>query len=277
MGRLADGMDALRLLCTKDKNKAASLSDLLHGTNEDRQNLTFDLTKQAEELVNKEIDEKIIILSSDTYHEGIIGLIAGKMTEKFSKPSIVISVGPQVSKASARSLPGFNITEFIRLFRKDLLEVGGHPLAAGFALETSKIDLVKKAMQIKAKEMLQDKNLEKVLEIESVLPTDLLNLETIELIETFAPFGLANSKPVFILKNAIFKNYKLLGKEGEHLKMTIAFENLNTEYEVLAWRRADLASEFVLGDRLDLVVSLDVNSYRGTSKLQLTLKDIKKI
>ncbi len=277
MGRLADGMDALRLLCTKDKTKAATLSNLLHETNEDRQNLTFDLTKQAEELVAKETQEKIIILSSPSYHEGIIGLIAGKMTEKFSKPSIVISEGPQTSKASARSLPGFNITEFIRLFKKDLLEVGGHPLAAGFALETEKIELVKKLMQAKAREMLANQNLEKILEIDAVLENSLLTLEATKLINTFAPFGLANAKPVFVLKNMLLKNYKTLGREEQHLKLIVAFEGETKEYEVLAWGRAALASQFNLNDRIDLAISLDINTYRGVDKLQLILKDIKKV
>jgi single-stranded-DNA-specific exonuclease len=249
---------------------------LLHGTNEDRQNLTFDLTKQAEELVAKETAEKIIILSSPSYHEGIIGLIAGKMTEKFSKPSIVISEGPQTSKASARSLPGFNITEFIRLFKKDLLEVGGHPLAAGFALQTEKIELVKKLMQDKAREMLANQNLEKILEIDAILEADLLNLETTKLINTFAPFGLANAKPVFVLKNMLLKNYKTLGREEQHLKLLVAFEDEAKEYEVLAWGKASLASQFNLNDQIDLAISLDINTYRGVDKLQLILKDIKK-
>ncbi len=276
MGRLAEGMDALRLLCTKDQNKAIALSELLHGTNENRQNITLEMTRKAEEIIAKEQEEKIIILYSTEYHEGIIGLIAGKMTEKFSKPSIVISVGPQVSKASARSLPGFNITEFIRSFKKDLLEVGGHPLAAGFALESSKIELVKKAMQDKAREMLKNQNLEKILETETILPEFLLNLETVDLVETFAPFGLANQKPVFVLKNLILKNYKTMGKEAEHLKLIVAFADQKREYEVLAWGRAALQSEFIIGESIDLAVSLDINSYNGNDKLQLILKDIKK-
>lgn len=277
MGRLAEGMDALRLLCTKDKNKALTLSNLLHGTNEDRQNLTFDLTKQAEELVKKEPEQKIIILASSAYHEGIIGLIAGRMTEKFSKPSIVISVGEEIAKASARSLPGFNITEFIRLFRHDLLEVGGHPLAAGFALESSKVDLVKEAMQTEAKKILADKNLEKVLEVDCELSADLLNLETVDLIEDFAPFGLANNKPNFVLPEAIIRNIRSLGQENEHLKLTVGFADTKQEYDVLAWRRADLMEQLVIGEKIDLLVSLEVNSYRGQNKVQLVFKDFKKV
>jgi len=275
MGRLANGMDALRLLCTKNKTQATELSHLLQVTNEDRQNLTFDLTQSAEEIVAQETTEKIIILSSVDYHEGIIGLMAGKMTEKYAKPSIVISEGPEISKASARSLPGFNITEFIRFFKKDLLEVGGHPLAAGFALETKKIPLVKIKMQKQAKILLAKKNLEKILQVENVLPIKLLTLETVALVEQFAPFCLANPKPVFALQNATLKNYKLLGRDGEHLKLIVAFAGSNQEYEVLAWRQAALAQKLILGTKLNLAVSLDINSYRGSNRLQLILKDLK--
>lgn len=277
MGRLADGMDALRLLCTRDTSKAKTLGNLLHDTNTDRQNLTFDLVKEAESIIATEQDEKIIILSSSNYHEGIIGLIAGKMTEKFAKPSIVISAGPEVAKASARSLPGFNITEFIRLFRADLLEVGGHPLAAGFAIETSKIAQVKKAMQDKAREMLAETSLEKVLEIDCYLPAELLSLETIKMLESFAPFGLANPKPVFAMQGAVLRNFKLLGKEGEHLKLVVSFGDQRAkEYEVLMWRQAELAKKIEIGQRYDLVVTLETNVYRGVEKVQLVGRDVRK-
>lgn len=273
MGRLADGMDALRLLCTKDEQKAAKLSNLLKDTNEDRQNLTLSLTKKAEEIVAKEVAEKIIFLDSPEYHEGIIGLIAGKMTEKFAKPSIVISVGQKTSKASARSLDGFNITEFIRFFKKDLLEVGGHPLAAGFALRTEKITALKKAMQVKARELLANNNLEKTLHLDAILPFKLLSLETCQMIDEFSPFGLANPKPSFVLQKVLLKNYKLMGREQEHLKLLINFSNSEQEYEVLAWHRADLIEKIPVGTFFDLAVSLDVNSYRGIDKLQLIFKD----
>jgi len=276
MGRLASGMDALRLLCTKNEKKADELSDLLQNTNEDRQNLTFDSTGQAEKLINEEKDQALIFLSSKEYHEGIIGLIAGKMTEKFSKPSIVISIGEEISKASARSLADFNITEFIRLFKKDLLEAGGHPLAAGFALKTNKIELVKKAMQSKANKLLAGKNLEKTLEIESVIPANLLNVKTIKLIDKFAPFGLANPKPIFVLEKVLIKNFKFLGREQEHLKLIISLEKINVEYELLAWGQATLASEFKIGEYFDLAVVLELNLYRDVEKVQLVLKDFKK-
>lgn len=275
MGRLADGMDALRLLCTSDETKARELASLLQQTNLDRQNMTFDLSSAAEAVVAGEAEQQLIFLSSKEYHEGIIGLIAGKMTEKFNKPSIVISLGEEVSKASARSLPGFNITEFIRSFKADLLEMGGHPLAAGFAVATSQVELVRQKMQAKANQMLESMSLEKTLEIDAVLSLELLSLESKYMIDEFAPFGLANQKPTFVFEGLTLKNYRLLGRSNEHLKLFMSVGD--REFEVLAWGKAALLDELALGEQFNLAFVFDANYYQGVDRLQFILKDIKPV
>ncbi len=273
MGRLADSMDALRLLCTTNAQKAQQLSNLLQDTNENRQTLTADLVKEAEELVLKETEQNLIFLSSAKYHEGIIGLIAGKLTEKFSKPSIVVSEGEEIAKASARSLADFNITEFIRFFKTDLLEMGGHPLAAGFALESKKIKTLKKAMQARAQQLLADQNLEKTLQIEAELEPVLIQIETAQLLARFAPFGLSNPKPIFVLKKALLKNYRLFGKNQEHLRLSITLTDDQKEYVVLYWRGAIACSDFKIGQFYDLAFHLDLNYYRDQEQVQLILQD----
>ena len=273
MGRLADSMDALRLLCTTNAQKAQQLSNLLQDTNENRQTLTADLVKEAEELVLKETEQNLIFLSSAKYHEGIIGLIAGKLTEKFSKPSIVVSEGEEIAKASARSLADFNITEFIRFFKTDLLEMGGHPLAAGFALESKKIKTLKKAMQARAQQLLADQNLEKTLQIEAELEPVLIQIETAQLLARFAPFGLSNPKPIFVLKKALLKNYRLFGKNQEHLRLSITLTDDQKEYVVLYWRGAIAYSDFKIGQFYDLAFHLDLNYYRDQEQVQLILQD----
>ncbi len=274
MGRLADGMDALRLLCTNNVATATKLSHVLQQTNSDRQNLTTELVVAAESVVQSELEEKLIFLASPDYHEGIIGLIAGKMTEKFAKPSIVLSVGEKVSKASARSLPGFNITEFIRLFHQELLEMGGHPLAAGFAVASDKIERLKQVMQVRAKEMLRDVLLEKTLVIDAPISHSLVSLITATMIESFAPFGLGNAQPNFLIKDVQLKNYRFLGVNQQHLKMTVLIGA--EELPVLAWSGTSLLEEIAINDRFDLVCQLQVNEYRGKANLQLVYKDLQK-
>ena len=140
MGRLAESMDALRLLCTKNPRQATQLANLLQDTNLARQDLTKDLINQVEtSLTAKDKQSKIIIVEGD-YHEGVIGLLAGQLSEKYAKPCVVFAVPKDVHdqdlaiKASARSLIGLNITEFLRQVEDQLLSVGGHPLAAGFSV-----------------------------------------------------------------------------------------------------------------------------------------------
>lgn len=274
MGRLADGMDAVRLLCTSSASKAKQLSQVLHDTNLDRQNLTVELVGQAEAVVLREAGQQLIFVSSADYHEGIIGLIAGRLTEKFHKPSIVVSVGPTTSKASARSLPGFNITEFIRSFSDDLLEMGGHPLAAGFAVTSQKLDELKSKMQERALQLLGDQTLEKSLRIDSILPPNLLQLEIKNLLDEFAPFGLGNPQPVFLLTRVRIVNWRLLGQQQQHLKLMVRIGT--QELPVLAWQRAELMTDLDMAAQFDLACTLESNTYRGTTSLQLILKDIKK-
>jgi len=130
-------------------------------------------------------------------------------------------------------------------------------------------------MQTKAKELLDGKNLEKTLEIESVLKPELLNTSTVKLIESFTPFGLGNPKPVFVLENVKIKNYKLLGREQEHLKLIVTLDEKDDEFEVLAWGKASLSNQLQLGEKYSLAISMEVNSYRGLDKIQFLLKDFR--
>jgi len=118
--------------------------------------------------------------------------------------------------------------------------------------------------------------LEKTIEVETIISPKLLTLKTVQLIKKFAPFGLANSKPVFVLKNAVIKNYKLLGREQEHLKLIVTFVDQNQDYEVLAWGKGMFSSEFKINERFDLAVAIESNTYRDFEKVQLVLRDFKK-
>jgi len=127
MGRLKHGLDALRLMCTKSTERADSLVKELQDTNSQRQEITTSMIDEAVLQATTWVDEHIIIVASETYHEGVIGLLAGKLSETYFKPAIAIAINGETAKASARSIPGVNIVDLIRLIRDDLLEVGGHP------------------------------------------------------------------------------------------------------------------------------------------------------
>ena len=275
-GRLAEGIEAFKLLSSNNLEEAEKKAIEIDKLNADRKDMTFDLVDQAKIDLDEIKGEQIIIIDSLEYHEGIIGLIAGKLTEEYSKPSIVISRGEKISKASARSLAGFNITEFIRQFKDQLIDVGGHPMAAGFSLETKNLEKVKKEMFILANKKLAGVNLEPSIEADCILPASLLNLNLAKELEKFAPFGFGNSKPVFKLDQVKINNYKLMGANQDHLKLFVSVGDLVEEFQIIAWGGSAFLDQVKIGDNCDVLVSLGVNSWRNRESLQLFLKDIKK-
>ncbi|PJC68914.1 single-stranded-DNA-specific exonuclease RecJ, partial [candidate division WWE3 bacterium CG_4_8_14_3_um_filter_42_11] len=131
MGRIHHAISSLRLLCTRDFRQAVELSKKLNLKNAERQDLTAGSYEQARRMVLGKVDfPKALIIASQEWHEGIIGLVAGRLVEEFYRPAIVLSLGEKVSKGSVRSIPGFNIIQSLREFEEYFIDLGGHPAAA---------------------------------------------------------------------------------------------------------------------------------------------------
>lgn len=274
MGRLSTAMDALRLLCTSNKKRARVLASLVDDTNLDRQQLTNDLYQLAKEQVDQQHDQYLLIVHADDFHEGIIGLIAGRLTEKYAKPSIVISTKGPTAKASARSVPGINITEIIRTARELLLEFGGHPMAAGFGFEQSRLEAVIKHLVTYAKENINPALLKKTLNVECLLPLALVDVALVEAVDQIAPFGQGNDQPVFAFQDVRVTEIKKLGKQQEHLKLGLTDGGDQHDLTVMAWRRADLADKIKLGSLVNLAGILEINEWQGNKAPQLILRDL---
>jgi single-stranded-DNA-specific exonuclease len=282
MGRLADSMDALRLICTKNSSQAKKLAALLQETNLERQDLTKDLIDRAEASLTDQDKKQAIIIIDGDYHEGVIGLLAGKLAEKYLKPSIVLSIPKNVKddeaiiKASARSLAGFNITEFLRQVEDKLLSVGGHPLAAGFSLTLGNLALVKKKLFSLAKKQITDSSLKPQINVDCQLSSSLFDLETALFLESFEPHGNANSRPIFLLKNLLLQNVQYLGSDAQHAKLFFRIPESKREIIILSWRALERHGELDLGQEFDLLVTMTVNRWRANTKLQTILEAIKK-
>ncbi len=273
MGRMADGTDALRFLCTKNEKQAKNLAKVLIETNEQRKTLTYELLADAEKQIELISQEKIIIVHSQNYHEGILGLIAGAILEKYSKPAIAISIGTNFAKASVRSVAGVNIVEFLRQIRDDLLEVGGHPMAAGFGFEPSKLEQIKLRLFNLAKEQILDDKLVQQIEPECILPVGLAKLETVDLVQMFEPFGQGNKRPIFQLQNLKIIDIKTMGSENTHLIINLGNDGNN--FKAIGWKMGKYAAKFKVGDEISVVGSLEFNNWNGRQYLQMILKDLK--
>ncbi len=273
MGRLDHGMDALRLLCTTNHQRAQELVGNLNDTNIRRQDMTETMVNQALAESTLWMDEHIIIAHSPEYHEGVIGLIAGKLMEKYYKPAIVIAVGEKVAKASARSVVGVNIVELIRQVRDDLLEVGGHPMAAGFGLLPEKVEIVKKRLQAIAKEQISPELLVPSIHIECEVPFELLNEKLIKLTTQFEPFGQSNREPILAFKNLTVLDATEMGRDKKHLKLIVTadgFKPLNC----IAWNKGFLVSELISGAQVDIAGVVETNEWKGKKSVQMKVRDV---
>lgn len=274
-GRVAQGITAARLLCTQKYSAALSLASKLEALNQDRQMLTSDQLKTAFSQALKQLDNKLIIVHSDEFHEGIIGLLSGKLTEKYYKPSIVIATESEVAKASARSVSGVNITDLIKTVEDELLSVGGHKLAAGFSLEKTKLTLVKEKLLATANESINSNLLEPKLVVDAVIDPSLLTKKTIKLLNKFEPFGLGNPRPVLALKDCAVVKAMSMGKDKKHLKLALRIDpDSYGMLDAVGWSMGSLSDKILQNKQLDLAFNLELNNWNGRESVQLNLKDI---
>ncbi|OGH11643.1 MAG: single-stranded-DNA-specific exonuclease RecJ [Candidatus Levybacteria bacterium RIFCSPHIGHO2_01_FULL_36_15b] len=274
MGRIGSAMDSLRLICTRNNERAKILANSLGKTNLQRQELTIDTLNHALHGAKKNLLNNLIFIADKSYQEGIIGLVAGRLVEEYYLPSIVISKGKVYSKASARSVFGFNIVEFLREASDLLVDVGGHPMAAGFTVETKKLEELEKFLYKKASKLLNKDHLERKLNIDLNLPEDLISLDLYSAIQKLSPFGMANPEPLFLTENLNVADIKTVGKDGKHLRLGLKSEK-GKYFESIAFGIGEKNS-LVIGDKVSVAYTLSLNEWNGNKKLQLKIKDIKK-
>ena len=270
MGRMEYAMDSLRLLCTRNRERAKMLAQVLGSTNRERQELTLATFENS-----KLKTQKLLFIADTSYQQGVIGLVAGKLVEEFYKPAIVVSVGEKYSKASARSVPGFNIIEFIRSSSELLVDAGGHPMAAGFTVETSKLSILKKTLEDKAEALLDEEKLTRSLRIDCELDLSLISNNLYNEIQKLAPFGMRNPEPTFVSKNVVIKDLRMVGNVGKHLKLKLKTASDVYTIDAIAFGIGERASEFHIGDTVDIAYTIDMNVWNGSKKLQLKVKDVR--
>jgi len=278
-GRMDDALDSLRLLCTPVRDKADVLAGKLERINKGRQETMNKCFEQVKKTVD--VEKKIIFAAGKNYHQGIIGLVAGKLVEEFYRPVILIWEGEEISKGSSRSVNGFDILKFIRKADDLLIDVGGHFMAAGFTLKSNKLkQFERKILKIAEKE-LNGKKLIPELKIDVEIGFSLLTKRFFQLLQKLAPFGFGNPEPVFLIKRARVLNLKVLGKDEKHLKIwlddpqTAITERIVAESIGFGW--GGWKDKLFAGDLIDIAFNLDLNCWNGAEKIQLKIKDMKKV
>jgi single-stranded-DNA-specific exonuclease len=273
MGRLKHAGGALELLRTKDFATAAELAEELEMTNRQRQEMTEAMWKQATEAVDKE--GKLIFISDGEYDEGVIGLVAGKLVERWHRPAIVVAQGEELSKASARSIEGFNMIEALRTAEHLLESVGGHELAAGFSVATGKIEDLKQWMENQAEERLEERDLVARLEADCRVKLEDGDRGLWEIMEQLAPFGVGNSRPVLVSSGLKILNSKAVGQGGKHLRLLVKSGESGKVMGGIGFGMGDRSEEIKSGDQVEVAYNLTNNRWNGREELEMRIKDIR--
>lgn len=279
-GRIDDPLISLRILCSKNKIRAKELAEELDKINFLRQEMmkeSFDLAKEVVHDRGLGL-EKLIVIADKNFHPGIIGLIAGNLTEEYNRPAVVISKGPKVSKGSARSIPGISIVDLIRQTADVLINIGGHESAAGFSVQTSKLSKLNQRLVEIGQESISDENLILKKRFDFEIDFSLINKRLYRLGQKLAPFGCGNPKPTFLLRNARIMNLQTVGSDGSHLKLwlddptTPKIERIAAEAIGFGW--GDWQEELLPGDTVNLIFNFNLNRWNGKETLQLKIKDM---
>lgn len=276
MGRLKHGIESLRLLCTKDKVKAFEIAKNIGSTNSDRQKMVDQIMATTLSEVKNEskgLTNKVIVIASENYHEGVIGLAAGRLVEEFYRPAIVLSVKGEISKASARSISGFNIIEAIRKLEGFYIEGGGHPMAAGFSIETKKISIFTKEINKIAKEFITEDMLQRKLKIDLEINFKEIDLGLIEELTEFEPTGLGNPAPTFVSNKVEISGIRTVGWEAKHLKLKL--KQNEHFFDAIFFGGGENYSKLTSGSIADVVYQVEENIWNGHKSIQLKIKDLK--
>lgn len=282
-GRMEDPMDALRLLCTKKWEKTKELADSLNQHNRQRQLLMEEMTLHARALwLSQDGKGKLIFVSHESYEEGIVGLVAGKLMEEFYRPAIVVARGETHSRASARSINGFNIVEAIRACGDLLGSHGGHAMAAGFTVETTRLEELKLRLLQLAEKQIDEEKLNPILKIDSELDCSSLTFDLWEKLLCFAPFGFGNPEPVFLTRNLEVVDAHSVGASSQHLKLRItcpvpasSVGGSRVTFDAIGFSLGSKFSSLSPEKRIDLVYNLVVDEWNGKKRLQLKIKDLR--
>jgi single-stranded-DNA-specific exonuclease len=273
-GRLASASIGYDLLTSADGLTANAKASELGRLNRERQELTAQLVEQAKAHIAEDGNGRYLhLIAGEGYHPGIVGLVAGRLTEELYRPSIVAEMGPEETRGSCRSIPEFNITHALDACRELLVRHGGHAAAAGFTVKNENLPELRRRLQAIAERELAGLDLTPVLKIDCEYDLAERDMALLDLLLQLEPFGEGNPQPVFVSHGleVVPRSVRTVGSEGQHLKLRLRAPGARIEWEGIAFRMGALADS--LPGRLDVAYCLEMNDYSGGP--QLNVRDVK--
>jgi single-stranded-DNA-specific exonuclease len=269
-GRLASAMQAFELLVENDSDRARGIAERLDRLNTERQRLTTEVMEKAEEHPPSP-SEKIIFLFDQEFHQGVVGLAASRISDQYYRPAIVGTIGNEDTRASARSIPGFHLTQALEEVSDLLLRYGGHQAAAGFTIDNSKRDTFIDRLLEVADEKILDGMLIPIRDIDACIGLDSVETSLMTFLDKLEPFGNKNNQPVFCTEGVNVLAKRTVGRDASHLKLTL--EGAGRPFDAIAFRMGEMANS--LPDTVDIAFHIERNNYLGYETLQLRVVDIR--
>ena len=272
-GRMGFQEEALQLFLTEDSGEATKIAKRLVQFNQERQAKEKQIFEEVIEKIEKDDkDKKCIVLAEENWHHGVIGIVASKITEIYYKPSILICLEGDKGKGSGRSVPGFDLYTALTKCSDYIEKFGGHSMAIGITIKKENFEKLKEAIEKYAQES-NISDIMPIINIDKEINLKNINIEEVKSLELLEPFGEANKMPLFLLRNLKIDSIRALSG-GKHLKLTLKQDN--NIVDAIGFNMGDLSKEYLLGDKVDVVGTIEINSFGNKEKIQINLKDIRK-
>ena len=281
-GRLDTASLGIELLITDDSIKADLIAMELNDLNEERKSMTEDALKKVLANINPDYLDDFIVEYVKGTHESIAGIVAGRVKERFHRPTIVLTDAKSGIKGSGRSIDNFNMFKAISACSSYLDKFGGHEMAAGISMQESNLEKFKLALNQYAKDNKID--LSREISVDALFPIALVDLRLLDMINSFRPFGKGNPEPLFADRNLRLKNFRVFGKNKNVIKLEFV-TNLNTTREAVLFQEEDIFLQFIKDNynddiayllnngkiNMDIVYYPKLNEFRGVKNVDVVI------
>jgi len=277
-GRMMKGKEAVDLLLSNTIEDAREKSANIDHYNDDRRELDKRITEEAIQFIDENVDmktKKSIVVYNESWHKGVIGIVASRLTEKYLRPAVVLTKSQGLITGSARSVMGFDVYKAIESCKDILENFGGHTYAAGLSLREENLKEFQRRFEDLSIEMIAPEMMRPQIRIDAQLTFKDINVRFMEDLAGFAPFGPDNLNPIFV--TGIVQDFgtsKLVGKDNVHLKLEMIDNTTSSPVNGIAFRQSDSYEKVKSGEPFDICYTLEENTHNGKTNIQLYVKDI---
>ncbi|SFA69256.1 single-stranded-DNA-specific exonuclease [Lentibacillus halodurans] len=274
VGRLQDADLAVQLLLSNDKDEAEQIAEMVQSINQERQKIVSDIVKEAEEMAEPADDQGVIVVAKEGWNQGVLGIVASNLVRKYDRPAIVLSILPEegIMKGSARSIPAFDLFANCMDIRDLFTHFGGHTQAAGMTLPMDNLQPLQTQLNDMIFQQLTKEDFTQEIEITKTIAVPEINEELVEEIRQLAPFGMANPKPVFHVKD-VPVDIRQIGKAQKHLKMQ--FRDQNKTLDGIGFGFGNVYDHLSPNTPISVVGELSINEWNSFRKVQIVMQDMK--